>query len=227
MSSSLLPVPVLAGLLVLLAAPPAQAARCSDFPNQAAAQRAANTVDADGDGIYCETLPCPCSREGASAPPAPPSGGGGDPDRRRVRVVSVVDGDTLRVRLADGRRRAVRLIGIDTPEMRRSGGGRPECGAREATAALRRLTLRRDGARRRGRTVVLVRDPTQDAVDRFGRLLAYVETTGGADLGRALVRRGWADVFVYRGVRFQRAGAYERDAAQARRAGAGRWTACR
>ena len=26
---------------------------CADYPNQAAAQRAADTVDADGDGIYC------------------------------------------------------------------------------------------------------------------------------------------------------------------------------
>jgi hypothetical protein len=29
------------------------AATCSDYPNQAAAQRAADTRDADGDGIYC------------------------------------------------------------------------------------------------------------------------------------------------------------------------------
>ncbi len=36
-------------------------ATCADHPNQAAAQRAADTRDADGDGIYCETLPCPCS----------------------------------------------------------------------------------------------------------------------------------------------------------------------
>ncbi len=34
---------------------------CADYPNQAAAQRAADTRDADGDGIYCESLPCPCS----------------------------------------------------------------------------------------------------------------------------------------------------------------------
>lgn len=44
-----------------VAAPPARAATCADFPNQAAAQRAANTRDGDGDGIYCEALPCPCS----------------------------------------------------------------------------------------------------------------------------------------------------------------------
>ena len=37
----------------------AHAAVCADFPNQAAAQKAHNTIDADHDGVYCETLPCP------------------------------------------------------------------------------------------------------------------------------------------------------------------------
>ena len=49
----------------------ARAATCADFPNQAAAQRAANTRDADGDGVYCEALPCPCSS--ARAPSKPPA----------------------------------------------------------------------------------------------------------------------------------------------------------
>jgi hypothetical protein len=45
---------------------------CADYPNQAAAQRAADTRDADGDGAYCESLPCPCAGPGApSSPPAP------------------------------------------------------------------------------------------------------------------------------------------------------------
>jgi hypothetical protein len=47
------------------------AATCSDFPNQAAAQRAHNTRDADGDGIYCENLPCPCSTASGSSGSAP------------------------------------------------------------------------------------------------------------------------------------------------------------
>lgn len=42
--------------------------RCSDFATQADAQRAANTRDADGDGVYCESLPCPCLKKGASKP---------------------------------------------------------------------------------------------------------------------------------------------------------------
>ena len=45
------------------------AATCADYPNQASAQRAADTRDPDGDGIYCESLPCPCSSA---------SGGSGD-----------------------------------------------------------------------------------------------------------------------------------------------------
>jgi hypothetical protein len=49
----------------------AQAATCSDFANQAAAQRARDTRDADGDGLYCETLPCPCAdgKGGTTTPP--------------------------------------------------------------------------------------------------------------------------------------------------------------
>src|SRR5215211_3886540 len=39
------------------------AATCSDYPNQAAAQEAADTRDPNGDGVYCEDLPCPCSSE--------------------------------------------------------------------------------------------------------------------------------------------------------------------
>ena len=47
------------------------AAVCADFANQAAAQRAHNTRDADGDGIFCETLPCPCLKPGAAPDSSP------------------------------------------------------------------------------------------------------------------------------------------------------------
>lgn len=47
----------------------ARGATCADYPNQAAAQRAADTRDADGDGIYCESLPCPCSTKRAQSTP--------------------------------------------------------------------------------------------------------------------------------------------------------------
>lgn len=60
--------------VLAVAAPTAAAATCTDYPSQAAAQRAADTRDADGDGVYCESLPCPCVRPGSSSStPAPAS----------------------------------------------------------------------------------------------------------------------------------------------------------
>src|SRR3954452_9163632 len=64
----------LCALVLVLPAATAQAKTCADYPNQAAAQQAHDTRDADGDGIYCEALPCPCLKPGSKpAPAAPPS----------------------------------------------------------------------------------------------------------------------------------------------------------
>jgi hypothetical protein len=58
--------------LATVGGPPAYASTCADYPNQAAAQHAHDTRDADGDGVYCESLSCPCAKPGDV-------GGGGDP----------------------------------------------------------------------------------------------------------------------------------------------------
>src|SRR4051812_5707388 len=89
----------------------AWAVTCDDYPNQPAAQRAADTRDADGDGIYCEALPCPCST-GVGAPPpwrpSPPSRPTPRPQPRpqpkpvkppaehvEAQIIDVLDGDTI------------------------------------------------------------------------------------------------------------------------------------
>jgi len=76
--TTLLVIAALAAIVLLPTS--AYAATCSDYSDQAAAQRAADTRDADGDGIYCESLPCPCSTGGGggstsppAAPPPPPA----------------------------------------------------------------------------------------------------------------------------------------------------------
>jgi hypothetical protein len=63
-------VSIAALVVVGWASPVASAATCDDYSNRADAQRAQDTRDADGDGIYCESLPCPCLKPGDS-------GGGG------------------------------------------------------------------------------------------------------------------------------------------------------
>jgi hypothetical protein len=79
MSRFLISALLLTAFTVLAIAAPtpesALAAVCADYPNQAAARAAADTRDADGDGIYCESLPCPCASGTTPAPsptPAPP-----------------------------------------------------------------------------------------------------------------------------------------------------------
>jgi hypothetical protein len=80
---------IAAALVVLASAWSADAAvqslaqaspRCADYSTQAAAQRAADTRDSDGDGVYCESLPCPCAQA------APGSGGSTEsaPAKRRT-----------------------------------------------------------------------------------------------------------------------------------------------
>lgn len=93
----------------------------------------------------------------------------------RATVLSVGDGDTLRVRLG-AERRTVRLACIDAPE----------------------LSQRPDGPRARERLRQLAPSGTQvrlavKATDRYGRLVAEVFTT--ANLNLALLEQG--AVFVY------------------------------
>ncbi len=167
-----------------------------------------------------------CQPAGEPSPRAAAAGAGSSTP---ARVDRVVDGDTLVVRLGDGRRRRVRLIGIDTPETKRPGSP-VECGGPQATALMLRLALRGEGRGVRGRDVVLVGDPSQDAADRYGRWLAYVDATDGSggnrDIGRALVEAGWARAVAFDGP-FRRQAAYGVAEAHARLRGRGIWGLCR
>ncbi len=83
----------------------------------------------------------------------------------------------------------VRLIGIDTPETRKPGTA-IECGGPETTARMKMLAFS-NGV---GRVVKLRTDPTQDRVDRYARVLAYV---GGVDFADTMMLSGWAKTYVY------------------------------
>jgi endonuclease YncB( thermonuclease family) len=124
--------------------------------------------------------------------------------------VRIVDGDTLVARLTARKSERVRILGIDTPEV-------GTCYAAQATAAASTLAL--------GKTVRLVGDPTQTVRDRYSRLLAYVVLPGGVDLGRTLVARGAAKVYVYDRP-FARVASYRAAEAAARRRDLGQWSSC-
>ena len=88
-----------------------------------------------------------------------------------MRVTSVVDGDTLD--LSDGS--VIRLIGIDTPE---SG----QCGYGDATAVMAGLVTGLD---------ITLQPGARDDVDKYGRLLRYVEANG-IDVNLAMITSGRA-----------------------------------
>jgi len=211
-------------MLGSLGAAPAHAADkdCGDFPSQKAAQifflknggptSDPHNLDAEGDGIACETNPAPYYLKTV----LPDGSTAKTTLRQRARVIRVVDGDTLKVRLTkSGARKKVRLIGIDTPEV----FGGVECGGKKASRSMRRLTPR-------GTRVVLVSDPTQDRVDRYGRLLRYVMKSG-RDMNRAQVNRGWASVYVYDNNPFKRVSGYRKSQRRAKNADRGIWGLCR
>lgn len=97
-------------------------------------------------------------------------------------VVRVVDGDTLKVWIAD-KIQTLRLIGVDTPETvhptKDVQEGGPEASA-FTQAVLDRQTIR------------LESDPAGAAVDRYGRLLRYVYLADGKNFNAILIREGYA-----------------------------------
>lgn len=223
---------MIASVLTALAfAAPAQAKdmNCSDFSSQRAAQtwflnnggprNDPAGLDYDNDGIACESNPCPCMYSTGGT-------GGGDtstapkPTIKTLiqygRVIKVIDGDTVDVRLHSGAAKRIRMIGIDTPEVY----GGTECGGPQASRALKKkLPI--------GQRVKLVSDPTQDLIDRYDRLLRYViRVSDSRDMNRAQVAAGWASVYVYNNNPFKRVTSY-RDAQRAARATPrGMWKAC-
>ncbi len=200
---------------------PAAGPDCPSFANQAAAQQyflehggpASDPagLDADHDGVACESLPCPCAGGAGNG-----SGGGGEGSRRRflARVDDATDGDTLRITKASGADLTVRLIGIDTPEV----FGITECGGPAASKEMHQLA---DSKR-----VKVTTDPSQDRHDAYGRLLAYVvRISGGKDLGRSMLEQGLANVYIFEDP-FRRLDSYEAAEQRAESAGRGDWTHC-
>ena len=128
-------------------------------------------------------------------------------------MVSVSDGDTVRVRLDSGRIERVRYIGIDTPETDKPGTP-GECFADRARDFNERLVGDRD--------VGLELDV--DERDRYGRLLAYVYA-GSVLVNGELLRAGYAEqLTVPPNVRF--ATRFGRLARDARHANRGLWGSC-
>lgn len=117
-----------------------------------------------------ETTPAPTVPAEPTEQPSP------TPDatpERAVVLESVTDGDTIRTSAG-----VVRIIGIDAPE-------RGECGYDEASAAIAAVL-------RRGAPLALELPEGQNDRDAYDRLLRYVVTEEGIDVGLMQIEAGHA-----------------------------------
>ncbi len=105
----------------------------------------------------------PQSEEAQSEEPEGPVG--------NATLISITDGDTIRT--SEGK---VRIIGIDTPEQ-------GECGFEEASEALAEIL-------KPGDALILESPEGPDDEDHYGRLLRYVSTMDGIDVGLMQLEAG-------------------------------------
>jgi micrococcal nuclease len=164
----------------------------------------------------CRPAP-PAVAPGGTATASPAAGApaatGSAFGRETARVVRVVDGDTIVVRL-NGREERVRYIGVDTPET--VAQDRPvECFGREASATNKELV--------EGKTVRLERDVSDR--DQYGRLLRYVYVDG-TFVNEELIRRGFATAVTFP-PDVRETAKFRRLEQEARDGGRGLWGACR
>jgi micrococcal nuclease len=130
-------------------------------------------------------------------------------------VTSITDGDTIDVDVG-GHHEAVRLLGVDTPEVKDP--RKPvECFGHEASAFTASLLPK-------GTPVRLERDV--EPRDKYGRLLAYVyRASDGLFVELELARRGYADALVIP-PNIAHADQLRAAVAAAKSAGTGLWGAC-
>lgn len=103
-------------------------------------------------------------------------------------VVEVADGDTILVS-RDCEPVTVRMIGINTPET--VDPRRPvECFGKEASNRAKKMLT--------GKEVTIETDPSQDAYDKYGRLLGYVIMEDGTNFNLNMIEEGFAYEYTYK-----------------------------
>lgn len=126
-----------------------------------------------------------------------------------VKVTSVVDGDTIKVKIGT-KTETIRIIGIDTPETvdpRQS----VQCYGKEASARMKKLL--------NGKTVTLQKNSSEER-DKYDRLLRYV-FIGTKDIGASMVQDGYA--FSYKEFSHPKLDAYNKLETKAKNAKKGLW----
>ena len=117
----------------------------------------------------------------------------------KVKVVHVIDGDTIDVILPNGSVGRIRLLGIDTPETKPDRNRINEYDNIMDTEALARWGLEAKNFTKswiENKTIKIQFDKLAGFKGYYGRWLAYVYTLNGTDFNAELLARGYARVYV-------------------------------
>lgn len=102
-------------------------------------------------------------------------------------VNKVIDGDTIDV-LIDGKKKNIRLIGIDSPET--VDPRKPvQCFGKEASSKAKEVL--------KGKKVSLEADTSQGERDKYDRLLRYVFLEDGTNFNKLMIAEGFAHEYTY------------------------------
>lgn len=106
----------------------------------------------------------------------------------QYQVMKVLDGDTFQIKI-NKETVTVRMLGIDTPETVDPRKG-IQCYGKQASDKTKELIL--------GKYVLLSADPSQDNIDKYGRILAYVNIKDGILINQYLLEYGYAREYKYK-----------------------------
>lgn len=135
--------------------------------------------------------------------------------RETAKVLKVIDGDTIEVNL-NNKKEAVRLIGIDSPEIKDE--RKPvQCFGKEASAKAKEVLT--------GKAIILKSDPTQGDRDEYGRLLRYV-FLDGANFNKLMISKGYAYEYTFKNIRYKYQPEFVKAEKKAEQNKAGLWTKC-
>lgn len=109
-----------------------------------------------------------------------------DPNKLYL-VLKVLDGDTFQIKI-DKRLQTVRMLGIDTPETV-DPRKKVQCYGKEASKKTKEILSKH--------SVRLVLDSSQNTLDKFGRILAYVYRDDGLYMNQYLLENGYAREYTY------------------------------
>lgn len=103
------------------------------------------------------------------------------------KVIKVVDGDTIEITLND-KITKIRIIGLNTPETV-DPRKKVECFGKEASTQAKALL--------NNQHIFIESDPSQQNVDKYGRLLRYVFLEDGTNFAEWMIKNGYGYEYTY------------------------------